>query len=216
MENRRLFLKEALVIGAVVAPLLSNRASSAPQQPFRDRLLAPSGRISKAGTFVAATGNLVYAVNEEGFFSFRVSDDAVVWKGREVRGTAGLSMLHAGDRIYVSGDSDPSGGLVAKQICANIVNFFGLIVRVSREGYEVLLQPRSSNAKNHKDEIKSFIWNNDTVVGMGSLGDIRTGRYAQTVGLALPNGKILATRVFVYERNGLPPCCSLGLMPLHC
>jgi len=80
-----------------------------------------------------------------------------------------------------------------------IVNFSGVITKVSRDTFEVFTNPNADPQSAYKMEKKSVRFNADTIFLSSEKSDLKVGREVQTIGLDLRNGIVKATRVTIYE-----------------
>ena len=80
-----------------------------------------------------------------------------------------------------------------------IVNFSGVITKVSGDTFEVFTNPNADPQSAYKMEKKSVRFNADTIFLSSEKSDLKVGREVQTIGLDLKNGIVKATRVTIYE-----------------
>ena len=94
------------------------------------------------------------------------------------------------------------GELAATEIYANITRFSGVVTDVTPNGYHVQLL----NADGKPIGGKTVTVDAETVTGRDlplSMKDVQKGRFVETIGLKLPDGRVAATRVIV-TINGRP------------
>ena len=120
------------------------------------------------------------------------ANDLVVWKGAESRDFSGLSV---GDNLYLTGQVDPAGKLLATRIWSNIVNILGSVIDISANGFQIA----ASKAKTNVTATAQVTWRADTVINENQMNsrDIRVGMSAQVIGLFAGNGSVQATRASV-------------------
>jgi hypothetical protein len=132
---------------------------------------------------------------------------ARVWRKTESRDFAGVL---AGEQVYFRGEPDVFGNIVADQVYINITNFYGQIIEVRGNEYQVLVNGRGG-------QVRRVIVDSETMRGGPSpfsISDIQVGRMVQTVGFLLQDGRVAATRVTVYA-NGIPVDVPKGALFLH-
>ena len=185
ISSRRQFF--AAATGAAILGVPIARRALAQQTP---RPLSFEAKV------LAAEGNTLYTATPEGPLTVKLGPSIQVWK-KSIR--RDFTLITPGDSIYVTGTKDAAGNLVATDVAANITSFWGMIVSVSGNQYEVLLHHPEPTG------VRKFV-----IVDSGVLdafdrplspGDIRVGRFVQTIGLVRPDGKIEATKAIVYENN---------------
>lgn len=189
--QRREFLKISAHAGSAALLLQSKLIIAA--------AVAPSA-VFASGRIVAVQDDTIYAANENGPVVLRLASTSDIWKGAH-----GLdrSVLTPGDSIFASGQVGVDGSITVKDLYANIVNYYGRIIRVDGTEFELLpYQPTplswTLNAEIEKTGRGTIINN-----GLGSVDDLRTDRFVQMVGLQQSDGRVVATRIWIYE-NGRP------------
>jgi len=113
-----------------------------------------------------------------------------------------FSAIRVGDEIWVRGYRTALGELAATEIYANITRFEGVITNVTANGYEVEVH----NVEGTPVGRKIVTVDAGTVTGRDlplSMKDVQKGRFVETIGLKLPDGRVAATRVIV-SVNGRP------------
>ena len=175
--RRRIFplLAAALLIPPAIAAQLSSRALV-------------------SGTIQAIEGKTIHALSRNAQpVTLRLEPTSNIWKGRD---GLDVSALKPGDRIYVDGFWNSDGSITVKNLEANIVNYFGRVIRVSGDEFEIL-------PDRHTEPIRGVLsGNNPTTIinnGEGSAKDLQVGKAVQMVGLQREDGTILATRIWIYE-----------------
>jgi Domain of unknown function (DUF5666) len=187
MQVRRSY-RAFLVIGltAILAvPSLAQNQSGSPT-PVKS-IVGTVERISDGVIYVKSGTQLV-----------RISSDSrtEVWKGAIVRN---LSPVVVSDDIIARCRIESSGKLVAEAIWLNIANFFGVITSVADGGFDVFTNPNADPLSAYKKETRKVFFDRNTIFESSAKEDLKVGREVQLVGLDLHNGKILATRVTVYQ-----------------
>jgi hypothetical protein len=182
--NRRTFIAtaSAFTAGVGVGLVLPTPIMSVSAQ-------APPPRIYVNARITSVTGDKITGLSEHGPVTLFLKFSSDVWKGRH--GERG-SVLEPGDVIDVVCHSI-DGRLVVQEVFANIVNYYGKIVRV--QGSRFVLLP-------YQPEPLPFLFEVTieaaTEFQNARSGDIRQDMYAQVVGLAEPGNRIIATRVWLY------------------
>jgi hypothetical protein len=152
--------------------------------------------ISIIGTVVSVSANVIYV--RTGTQSVTLSSDAhtEVWKGKVFHD---LSPVVVGDNVIARYRTEGSGKLVTQAMWLNIVNFFGVITKIADDGFEMFTNPNADPKSAYKKETKNVSVDADTVFEASAKDDLKSGRGVQVVGLDLRGGRILATRLTVYE-----------------
>lgn len=159
-----------------------------------------SGQSAKSivGTVESVSGNVIYVKTGTQLMALSVNNSTDVWKGKVFHD---LSPFVVGDKIIARCRTESSGKLVAVAMWLNIVNFSGVITKVTADGFEMLTNPNADPESAYKKETKKVSVDADTVFESSAKDDPKSGRGVQVVGLDLRNGKLLTTRVTVYEGN---------------
>jgi hypothetical protein len=120
MDNisRRDFAKAISVSGLLIAGATPRRADAHKEPPLK----------FVVGQVVAVTKDAVYVVDKKGPIALHAGERTLVWKGKQSKD---LSLLKAGDFVYAVIDPDDGGKLIIRELCANIVNEYGSVIRVS-------------------------------------------------------------------------------------
>lgn len=101
--------------------------------------------MSKIATVVSIQGQIIYANSPEGPLKVILAPEGRVWKKNSARD---FTAIHPGDQILVPGRKDAVGNLIATDVWANIVSFYGMITNVKGNEYQVLLyQPEPNGEK---------------------------------------------------------------------
>jgi Domain of unknown function (DUF5666) len=150
------------------------------------------------GTVERISGNVIYVKTGTQLMALSVDNSTDVWKGKVFHE---LSPVVVGDTIIARYRTEASGKLVAEAIWLNIVNFSGVITKVAEDGFEMFTNPNADPESAYKKEAKSVSVDVDTLFESSAEGDLKPGREVHLVGLDLRDGRILATRVTVYEGN---------------
>jgi hypothetical protein len=161
--------------------------------------LAEVSRVSRMGTVVAVQRQNLYMYSPEGPLTVTLGKGVDVWKKTK---RLDLADIEAGDTILVSGIIDSTGKLIADTVWANFNSFFGLIVSVNGNQYQVVL---------HRPELSgerlTVILDENVVNAFGKPlppTDIQVGRFVQTIGMNRSDGNIEATKVVVYGDDATP------------
>jgi hypothetical protein len=143
----------------------------------------------KSCKVVAISGTIIYASDSKGQrLTLRLDNNSVIWKGRESRE---LSVLQPGDFFYAT--LEPGSPGVVRKLYANIVNHYGRIVGVQGNEFDLLIyKPGPTNS------IVTVTVDRDTIIH-NQRTSIAQADFMQVVGLELPNGKVKATRLFLYK-----------------
>jgi len=168
------------MIGSIAATL------GGPRQALAQQQMAPS----RAGTVLAIENNTLYLKTFQGPLTAILGNGGQVWK-RSI--SYDLSPVQIGDRVVVRGGLDFSGTFVATDVWVNIGGFYGRIVSVTANQYEVLV------TRGNRQWIRKAVVDSNTL-GQGnellSSSDLAVGRFVQTVGIKMADGTLLASRVF--------------------
>jgi Domain of unknown function (DUF5666) len=84
---------------------------------------------------------------------------------------------------------------------AGIVNFYGVITGVTNGEFQILTNPNADPQSAYKQERKTIDFDRATAFEGSAQDDLKVARGVQVVGLAQKDGKILATKIVVYEGN---------------
>lgn len=185
--HHRLFVSTAMCL----AVALSISLSEAQNQPAS----GPQFRVV-GGTVEKVSGNLVYIKTDVRLIVLSVYERTEVWKGKEFHD---LSTVELGDDITARYRADASGKFVADAMWLNGVNVFGVITKVTDDGFQMLTNPNADPQSGYKTENKIVKLDADTIFEASAREDLKPGREVQTVGLDLKNGEVRATRLTIYE-----------------
>lgn len=153
--------------------------------------------ISVSGKLEGISANLIYVKFKTQSLAVYTGEHTEVWKGKTFHD---LSPLELGDDIFARCRKDDAGKLIALEIYANITNFFGIITNVrGHDSFELFTNPNADPNSADPKEDKIVYVDADTVFSSGTATDLKIGRGVQVVGSDLGNGKVRATRLFVYE-----------------
>jgi hypothetical protein len=148
------------------------------------------------GTVKGVSGETISVDNDGKIVEIALDRNAEIWKGKTFHD---LSPVQIGDDLSARCRSAASGKLVCEAIWLNIVNYFAVITKVKRDGFEILTNPDADPQSAYAKEIKTVQVDSDTMFSDSAKDDLRLGRNVQVIGLDLKNGTIRATRVTVYE-----------------
>jgi hypothetical protein len=146
-------------------------------------------------TVVSVSANVIYG--RTGTQSVTLSSDAhtEVWKGKVFHD---LSPAAVGDNIIARYRTERTGKLVADAMWLNIVNLYGVITKSPTTVLNCLRTRTPIPHPHTRKKLRTYPWMG-TVFESSAEGDLKSGREVQLVGLDLRNGRILVTRVTVYE-----------------
>jgi hypothetical protein len=186
--NRRVFILG--IAGGVTSQLFVQRGLAQSTQTVG----RPYG---KSALVVATEGRTIYARNSTGPVTILVSANAKIWKGDY---GASIDSIRSGDQVLTRGTDDLTGRYIATEVWVNITIVRGMISSIGGNGIFVTpMQPAQGRA--------TEVLLNDRTLSNRDLpynkDHIKIGRFIHVVGLALPDGTIRATRIFVSE-NGQP------------
>jgi hypothetical protein len=180
-------LAVGLVVLLAVSPCFAqNRRAS--NQPLK----------SIVGTVESISGNVIYVKTGTQLVAVSVDNSTDVWKGKVFHD---LSPVVVGDGITGRYRTEASGKLVAEGLWLNIVNFSGVITKITEDGFEMFTNPNADPASAYRKENRSVSVDVDTVFELSARDDLQRGREVHLVGLDLREARILATLVSVYEGN---------------
>jgi hypothetical protein len=151
---------------------------------------------SVVGSLENVSGDVIYVNTGAQRSALYTDEHTEVWKGKTFHD---LAPLEVGDDITARCRRGDSGKLVVETMWVNIVNFFGVIRKVDGNSFAVLTNPNADPDSAYKKEEKVVYVDADTVFESCTREGLRPGREVQTVGLDLKNGKVRATRLYVYE-----------------
>jgi Domain of unknown function (DUF5666) len=92
---------------------------------------------------------------------------------------------------------------LGQQASSGLVNFYGVITGVGALGNEfhVFTNPNADPQSAYKKEYKTVDFNSSTIFEGSAPEDLKLTRDVQVIGIEQEDGKILATKVVVYEGN---------------
>jgi len=123
-----------------------------------------------------------------------------------------FSDVHVGDKVLMRGQRNPSGDFVANEVWVNFTSFYGRILSVNDDSYEVqaFTEGGEVNGKPRKVVIDS-----DTLGEGNELlprSELVPGQYVQTIGIKMSDGTVLATRAVIYGASS-PPAGAIIITP---
>jgi hypothetical protein len=128
--------------------------------------------------------------------TIKLASGGKVWKKRTRND---FSAIRVGDEISVVGYRVALGELAATEIWANITRFSGQIINVKGNEYQV--------REYRTGQTRTAVVDSETVSGARNMrlspSDLQVGRDIETIGLLLPDGKVAASRIYIWV-NGLP------------
>jgi len=205
-NNRRQFVK-TLVATSGGLFVVSSLSAQQPQGKFiygeqvNPNQLKPGAkpRFSLQALLASEAGSTLSVIPKAAPVTIYPSNDLLVWKGSESEDFSGL---RAGDNLYLTGQIDPSGKLLASRIWANIVNISGTVMSVSGSGFQIVSSKPGTNLK----ASVGVAWRSDTIINEAKMTtrDVQAGMSAQVIGLVVNDGSIHATRVLVHNTSGHP------------
>jgi hypothetical protein len=185
---------QSLIVSVITCSITALSISAFAQN--RPQSTPPTPPKSVVGTIEGVSGNVIHIRSGVQFIALYVDDRTEVWKGKVFHD---LSAVEAGDRVTARYRIDAVGNLVAETVWLNIVNFFGIITKIGDEQFEILTNPNADPQSAYKKENKIVALDADTIFEASAHDDLKQGREVQVVGLDLLSGRILATRVIIYE-----------------
>jgi hypothetical protein len=168
------------------------------QLPGQQRSQADRPIIPVIGIVKGISGGII-SVDVGGRVTTVVADGRTeVWKGKA---SHDLSQVQVGDDFAGRCRADADGRLVAELIELNVVAFFGVIMKVEDDRFEMLTNPNADPQSGYVKKRLIVSVDSDTLFAASAKEDLKTGRDVQMVGLDLKNGTVRATRLTVYEGN---------------
>jgi hypothetical protein len=162
-KNRRDFLKSA--VGTSGGLFIAAALSAQPQGTFvfgeqvNPNQLKPGmkPRFSMQAVLATIQGQTVSVIPSAAPVTIYPTSDLIVWKGTESRDFSGLTV---GDNLYLTGQVDPAGKLLASRIWSNVVNITGSIIDISANGFQVA----ASKVKTNVTATAQVTWRADTII----------------------------------------------------
>jgi len=151
-------------------------------------------RLVAEGTVISIHDNSISIRNDKGSFVVLANSDTTIWRGGAVR----LRELHLGDKVWVVYHAAAGNGeMIATEITANIVNWWGTITSIGPQMIGI------AEKDEHGGTIgpATVFFDGRTRFYNGSKRDLKVGGSLQAVGLDLGNHRMRATRVW----NLIPP-----------
>jgi hypothetical protein len=181
-----------LAVGFIAAAWFFHSALGQQRSPSNGPL------IPVVGTVKAVSGNTISVEAGAHVTNIITDEHTEIWKGKTFHD---LSPVQTGDDFSARCRADASGKLVAELIWLNIVNFFGVITKADGDSFEMLSNPNADLQSAYVKKTLKVSVDADTVFDSSAKEDLKVGREVQMVGLDLKAGRILATRLTVYEGN---------------
>jgi hypothetical protein len=157
-----------------------------------------SSTTTVGGTVAAISGNTLAVTDNRGEWIITVGSDTRIWKRKLFHD---LSAVRIGDRITARCRVVPGTGLTAEAIWLNTVNIFGNILKLTRQGIEVMANPNADPRSAYRSEKLDIQVDEDTRFETSQPTDLRIGRNVQVVGVDLGGSKVAASKIIVYEGN---------------
>ena len=123
-------------------------------------------------------------------------DPQLVWRGKDYHDFA---VLQRGDEVDIRYWKDAQGRAVLLDMWANIDKVEGRITHVARDGFQVDENHSAPQESGYRRGLREIIYDSGTQWEDSLVEDLRVGRDVFVIGLKLPNGKLEAARVIVYE-----------------
>src|SRR6516225_9384818 len=173
-----------LVLALTVAGVLMAQTPTAP--PFQVLI----------GRLTAVSGNRIEVQDSAGTHVFYSDAASNIWRGKDYHDFA---VLQRGDEVDIRYRNDAQGRAVVLDMWSNIDKVDGRITRVARDGFQVDENYSASPESGYRRGLREIIYDSGTQWEDSLAEDLRVGRDVFVIGLKLPNGKLEATRVIVYE-----------------
>lgn len=157
--------------------------------------------------FISATvfnvvGNTINAVDPRSKqpVVIKVSPKFVLWKGTR---SNNLSPLIQGDLIFATLELQPDGSFQATEIYANLFNRYGRILNLKGSNFTLFV----AKSGVHPERAINIIVEPNTIIhldgkkgtgGNGTISNLESGRFAQVIGVELPDSHVQATRIYIY------------------
>lgn len=177
-----------LVLALTVASFLMAQKPSTP--PFEVLI----------GRLTAVSGNRIEVNNSAGTHVLYSDATSNIWRGKDYHD---FSVLQVGDEVDIRYRNDAPSGAVVIDLWANIDKVEGRIMRVGRDGFQVDENYSADPSSGYRRGLREIVYDSGTQWEDSLAEDLKAGRDVFVIGLKLPNGKLEATRVIVYE--GLKP-----------
>jgi hypothetical protein len=148
------------------------------------------------GRLTAVSGNRIEVQDAAGTHVLYSDAASNIWRGKDYHDFA---VLQRGDEVDIRYRNDAQGRAVVLDLWANIDKVEGRIMRVGRDGFQVDESHSASLESGYRRGLREIIYDSGTQWEDSLAEDLRVGRDVFVIGLKLPNGKLEATRVIVYE-----------------
>ena len=165
---------------------------------FGQRGPSPIGANEKIaiGTVTSVAGNRVYVNLGQELIALTADEHTEIWNGKVF---PTVSVIEAGDEIMARCRRDSGGRWIAETMRINGFNAWGVIKRVTENGFEVLTYPNADPQSAYKKENKLIEIDADTSFTDSAREDLKQGRNVDVAGVNLRNGTVRATQVTVRE-----------------
>jgi hypothetical protein len=178
------------VFRLVVGTLAISLCATAQNRPSSEK------RNYVQGTVASVWNNQVFVNNGASVVPVTVDARTEIWKGKLFHD---ISPIQAGDRVFAACRLE-AGKLVAESIQLNLFHTTGAaITSVTDSGFSVFTNPNADPHSAYRKENRIVEIDPDAFFEDSAREDIKPGRSADITGLELPDGKILATRITVFE-----------------
>jgi hypothetical protein len=144
----------------------------------------------------AVSGNRIEVQDAAGTHVLYSDLASNIWRGKDYHD---FSVLQLGDEVDIRYRNDAQGRAVVIDLWANIDKVEGRIMRVGRDGFQVDENHSAPQESGYRRGLREIIYDSATRWEDSLADDLRVGRDVFVIGLKLPNGKLEATRVIVYE-----------------
>jgi hypothetical protein len=172
------------ILSLTVASLLMAQAPAAPPFPVL------------IGRLTAVSGNRVEVQDAVGTHVLYSDAASNIWRGKDYQDFA---VLQRGDEVDIRYRNDAQGRAVVMDLWANIDKVEGRITHVARDGFQVDENHSALQESGYRRGLREIIYDSGTQWEDSLAEDLRVGRDVFVIGLKLPNGKLEATRVIVYD-----------------
>ena len=173
-----------LVLALTVAGVLMAQTPAAP--PFQVLI----------GRLTAVAGNRIEVQDAAGTHVLYSDAASNIWRGKDYHDFA---VLQRGDEVDIRYRNDAQGRAVVMDLWANIDKVEGRITRVAHDGFQVDENYSAPAESGYRRAVREIVYDSRTQWEDSLALDLRVGRDVFVIGLKLPNGKLEATRVIVYE-----------------
>ena len=148
------------------------------------------------GRLTAVSANRIEVQDSAGTHVFYSDAESNIWRGKDYHDFA---VLQRGDDVDIRYRNDVQGRAVVLDLWANIDKVEGRIMRVGCDGFQVDENYSAPQESGYRRGLREIIYDSGTQWEDSLAEDLRVGRDVFVIGLKLPNGKLEAARVIIYE-----------------